>query len=570
MAEAEKYLGTQSTHTNQSTQPKTPPKKNYSFSILLFILGIVAVIVLAVFTSMRKLPSIVLISELIVLASLIGLLLVSISAKRRMVRQFALNERYPYANVEKKEIEAIFDKIAEEEKKRRKLDAFASGVDLSKMPTITSPKAQPETDDSGSEDQAEEKAKNGSTGEEESDIIAVFPDEDESSGKDKASGDESSEEKDSDKSDESAKDGGDDKKEKHPASKRPEGDGERPRKKRPPEGERQRPRKQRPYDPYYEDYYYDSNGKRHRAPVYYDEYGNPIRPRVVYDEYGNPIRRRPADPRRAPAGKHRRPPEGSAQKRPASHSNASGSHTGKKKRRAPSGPVAPVEMTPIKQHSNYGDDYVPVAIVDEEEEYVPAPRAKQPPKKHRPANAAEAAEAAKKNPYVPEYDDDIVAVLDYDDEDTDNRDYTPASKAREQRLDNSSDNKRKPATEKYVPDYSDEEAVIALPDYDDDDETPAKPYQRQQAAASAASYDDEDEDEPLVVLPRDEGYEEYMESKQSAARKAERKAKGQTALTIRKLRHKKIRRKSRKYKIFRASVHTLTEYLNSFAVKSRR
>ena len=78
---------------------RSAPKKNYSLSILLFLLGIVAVAALTVYTTMRKLPVVFLVSELIALASLIGLLIVSINAKRRMVNQYALNERYPYAGV---------------------------------------------------------------------------------------------------------------------------------------------------------------------------------------------------------------------------------------------------------------------------------------------------------------------------------------------------------------------------------------------------------------------------------------------------------------------------------------
>ena len=80
------------------------PKKNYSLSIFLFLLGIIAVAALAVYTMISKLPMVFLISELIALASLIGLLIVSINAKRRMVRQYALSERYPYSGVQKKEI----------------------------------------------------------------------------------------------------------------------------------------------------------------------------------------------------------------------------------------------------------------------------------------------------------------------------------------------------------------------------------------------------------------------------------------------------------------------------------
>ena len=80
------------------------------------------------------------------------------------------------------------------------------------------------------------------------------------------------------------------------------------------------------------------------------------------------------------------------------------------------------------------------------------------------------------------------------------------------------------------------------------------------------------EEESVVSLPRDDGFDEYMEEKLAEERKAERLAKrkesGKIVLTIAKLRRRKIRRKSRKYKTFRASVHHLADYLNSFNGKN--
>ena len=560
------------------------PKKNYSISILLFLLGIIAVIALAVYTMMRKLPAVFLVGELIALLSLIGLLAVSISAKRRMVRQFALNERYPYAGVQKKEIEAIFDKIAEEEGKRRKLDAFASGVDLKKMPTVSSqPKDEEEKKDSVSAS-ADEKSSDSAEG---NDMIPVFPDDEEEQSSDS---DGNSSEKDGDAKP-AEKDSEKDKKPAAQQNKRPDDSVPKQRKKRPAEegGRRegqQRPHRPRPYDPYYEDYYYDSRGKRRRAPVYYDEYGNPIRPRVVYDEYGNPIRRRPVDPYRQPSGKKHRPPADG--RRPATSGQRQGSH----KKRSSSGPVAPVEMTPIKQWSNYGDDYVPVAIVDEEDTAPAVPAARPAGKKKKPANAKEAAE---RKPYVPHFDEGevIVTIPDYDD-DSDDDYIAPAAaakakaKAQAAEAAASGDKLKQPAAERYVPDYSEDEGVVFIPDYDDEADSYSAPpaasspaAARQQAASKppaasrapqpAPAYDDyEEEDEGVVVLPHDEGYEDYIEQKRAEERRAERKASGKVALTIRKLRHKKIRRKSRKYKIFRASSRSLSEYLNSFSLKTKR
>ncbi|MBE6754520.1 MAG: hypothetical protein E7559_09290, partial [Ruminococcaceae bacterium] len=106
------------------------PVKGYSLSVFLFVVGIVAVGLTILFSGFSKMPKTVLVSELLVLGCLVGLLIVSIVAKKRVESQYEQQERYPYTSVDKKSIENIFDIIADEEKKRQRLDAFAAGVDF--------------------------------------------------------------------------------------------------------------------------------------------------------------------------------------------------------------------------------------------------------------------------------------------------------------------------------------------------------------------------------------------------------------------------------------------------------
>ena len=164
-----------------------------------------------------------------------------------------------------------------------------------------------------------------------------------------------------------------------------------------------------------------------------------------------------------------------------------------------------------------------------------------------------------------------------------------------------------PQKARQVPDYhyeveelSPEErdtGVVVVPDFDDFDEeeysdryargryrSSANDDVREQAyqppvnpdrQSSKAAVEEESysyEDEGVIVLPHDEGYESYLEKvkeeeekKRIEERKQARKASGKIALTIRKVRRRKIRRMSRKYKRFRASVIPLAKYLNSYS-----
>ena len=583
-------------------------QKNYSLIIFLFVVGIIAVGITILFSGLSKMPKAVLVSEILVLGCLVGLLIVAITSKKRMVSQLEQNERYPYANVNKREIENIFSIIADEEKKRRRLDAFAAGVDFqatnaaSKSAASAESKSSSDTEPKKSEPvSAQSKsapaASSDSAVEDDEDrpVIAVLSDEDEEPAEKKV--DEVKETAESEKT--SAP-------EEKEQRRRPPQQGE----KRGSQGDRRReparqgqPRKKRPaYDPYYEERY-DRYGRPIRrrpdpyAEMYYDEYGNPIRrrpPEVYYDEYGRPIRRRPRDPyaQQGRPPQKRRPPEGAQQgekkKRPPtegapaqqSKSAAPAEETPKKKR-APVDPNAPVEMTPKKQQSRYSEEHVSVIqdYDDYEVDYSRAP-SRVPVKKDRP-------ERANTRPAVYEEDEvDRSAPIVIPDDDYDpgyDDDYTPPPAPKRPAAQPAQPHRQ----EKYVPSYEDEEGVVVVPVFDDsyDDEEPYTPPQRgysggaQSGGQGRAPQPVQDDDGPYVpdysdeevtVLPRDDEYESYMEQKRAQQRREERRSKGKTALTIRKMRRKKIRRKSRRQKMFRCSVNTLTDYLNSYSSRTRR
>ena len=96
--------------------------------------------------------------------------------------------------------------------------------------------------------------------------------------------------------------------------------------------------------------------------------------------------------------------------------------------------------------------------------------------------------------------------------------------------------------------------------------------QKPQSAYSPEEEEDYSyEDEGVIVLPHDEGYESYLEKvkeeeekKRIEERKLARKKSGKIALTIKKVRRRKIHRRSRRYKRFRASVISLAKYLSSY------
>ena len=375
-----------------------------------------------------------------------------------------------------------------------------------------------------------------------------------------------------------------------------------------------------PYDPYYGGgYYYDEYGEpvRRREPPYPKE-------RVYYDEYGNPIRRRPPagqDPRREDAARRKRPGAPGQPGRPGadpSRRRPEGAASAKaapgapdKKSRMPSPPIdpskrtaAPVAMPSRKQ--DFDEEYVPVFIPYDEENdtLTDAERGAVPLRAN--SGRQPAVPAAPPKPIAVDEDDyspaDMEAVPIIVDDDY-NPDYgdeesfgAPAPAAR------SASGSRAPVSNSGY-DYSVEEddvppeemdaGVIVVHDFDDiDQEEYEARYSRdyngsasaggssaakQNQSYAVAEDDYSYEDEGVIVLPRDENYEEYMqkvkeeeerkrqeeEKQRVLERRRERRKNGKVTLTIRKVRRKKIHRNSRKYKRFRASVVPLIRYLGA-------
>lgn len=547
------------------------PQKGYSLAVFLFIMGIVAVGVTIVVSGMRNMPRSVMLSEGIILLCLLGLLIFSITSRKKANSQQVTNDLHPYASVDKKSIEGIFAAIADEEKKRQRLDAFATGVDFQ---ATNGQNAETKADDAEKAEKADD-AKTAENGEKKENADT------EAAGGEKKPGEEGEKQ--------SPEGSG------QPAKNRPQGAGAKR-----PGGPQNGQKKKRPYDPYYEDRY-DKYGKpvRRRPPeVLYDEYGNPVRrrpPEVLYDEYGRPVRRR--DPYGRPVQKRR--PDGTPipqKKRPAGAAGAAaaGAAAGAAKalspddparRRRPAGATeAPVGMAGLKEQSRYSDEYVPVAIEDDfEDTYVPTSRPAGGASYYEDEVDRDAPVIIPDDDYRPEYEDDIAQ----------------AAIARKK--------KTAPPTQgydkNYRSSYTEDEVFVIIPDYDDTPDYAAEeaygyavpptpraahpqgaPQQRRPQPGRAPApvrqtapvgapdepYVPEYEDEDVVtVLPRDEEYDSYMEKKRAEERRAERRRSGKTALTIQKMRRKKIRRKSRKYTSFRCSVHKLSDYLNSYSKKVR-
>ncbi len=609
-------------------QPAQESKKGSPLAIFLFVLGILAMALIMLVTILRKLPSIFLGSEIVILLCLVGLLCVSIITQRRIVAQQKQRERYPYAKVDKRDIDKIFDIIADEEKKRIRLDAFAAGYDLtdsrfSGKQTVTededkdedeksdrSEKPAQSTETDSPKDDAKTAAPSDIPEEEDSGIIHIFDDEEELGTSTEAAAASSEPE---DKKTDTAQQEENDRKDEESKKKKPAAADNRqgkqkqgsrpPKKKRRPEGpvrydQYGRPIKMRPYDPYYEDSYDDRGDRRRRRDPYDPYYDGDRRRRppydepVYYDKYGNPIRRRPdpyGDPRRPEGQKRRRPPEGApgqqkrrppeqGAKRPAGAKDSADAALPQEKQFI-NGHEAPVAMAAKAPVSNYGDDYIPVAIVDDdyEPDYQERPRRTAPQKQKphtgkKPASrpVVEEDEVDRSVPIVMP-DDDYVSQ--YDDEPVVQHSSKAGAPSRKEPVSN----------EPYVPHYEDDESFVIVPTFEDapdDYDSYSAPqgrglgqggYQEKQPVQNEQYYDDTPiEEDDVVVLPRDDGYESYVEEQRAKQRKAERRAQGKTALTIQKMRRKKVRRRSRKYKMFRASVHKLNDYLNSFSVKTGR
>ncbi|MBQ9993770.1 MAG: hypothetical protein IJP17_03570, partial [Clostridia bacterium] len=139
----------------------TSPEKeksgiNHSLAIVLFIIGIAAIVATVAIFGVSSMPTPVLACEGLVLLCLIGLLIVVIRGKVKANALERKSKRQPYASVDKNEIDRIFDIIADEEKKRHRLDAFAAGVDLktiSEMEKSEQPSAETPSEPEAEEDE---------------------------------------------------------------------------------------------------------------------------------------------------------------------------------------------------------------------------------------------------------------------------------------------------------------------------------------------------------------------------------------------------------------------------------
>lgn len=379
-----------------------------------------------------------------------------------------------------------------------------------------------------------------------------------------------------------------------------------------------------PYDPYYGGgYYYDEYGQpvRRREPaygpegaVYYDEYGRPIR------------RRQPqGDPRREEAMRRKRPasPNGEpAKRRPdAKTSTTARGDAPAKKPGTPAGPqpesrrtAAPVAMPSLKK--DFDEEHIAVYIPyddDRDSSYEDAnqnvvlkadrqsaSRSKVPSAPQKPVNVDESEYSPRDVEAVPIVIPDDDYFSRYDDEE---QVYTPPASSAPSRS-NESRSHQSPAASNRPDYYYEEEdipledrdtGVVVVPEFDDydEDEYNARyargryrssdasqneqayqpPVKKQNTSSNAVGSVEEEEytyeDEGVIVLPHDEGYESYLEKvkeeeerKRIEERKLARKQSGKIALTIRKVRRKKIKRMSRKYKRFRASVIPLAKYLS--------
>ncbi len=354
-------------------------------------------------------------------------------------------------------------------------------------------------------------------------------------------------------------------------------------------GEPVRRRRPAAYDPYYDDYYAERPRQRgQRDPrMSRDPYASRDREGVYYNEYGEPVRRRrsapsPYDDRRQPSAPRRRRPDGYPDGRQPRYDEED---TARRPAAAPT--VSPIEGTdavpaapeaapapaPAPKAPEYDENYVPVVIPDDDYDYdavrtshsgragVGALHRTETPSAPPPVPAAYRSEAPRTNNRYSDYDEiESMPVALPDDEYFENRYSSSADRgdAGYQRDSYRSAGSVPPpppvssgrGRDRYVPDYEEEEMVISLPR--DDEYESYLEHKREEEEKKR-------EEEALAEQQR------LKEQK-----KAERIASGKIVLTIVKIRRKKIRRKSRKYKQFRASVTHLNDYLHSFSAKTGR
>ncbi len=673
------------TEQEQKRRAAAAVDKNYVALSYFLVVALIVMGLATAYTIIKKVPMTAVIVLGAVFAALLTMFILMVRSRRRLTQQRIQNERYPYTGVDKKSIDKIFDIIADEERKREKLDLFASKGAPASVPAVNTPPVRerepqnteeaPEATDSlpiifpDEEPGSNVVHETASSQSEEEDMASIHDDElndVEIRMRAMAGEDEDVSETASNKP---AEDEGEEapRRKKRPADpdgQKRSGDPSRRPGKRPPQGAKRRPpegarpprdprdprapqgapgKKRRPpagYDPYYgAPVYYDEYGRPVRrmppydpyygAPVYYDEYGQPIRRReapypgegaVYYDEYGRPVRRRPPagyDARREDGAKRKRPAApGSeeARRRPSAPGQSAAGRGGK----APSAPsvpnpdvtkrtAAPVAMPSLK--SDFDEEYVPVSVAYDDDvstaydaERGVSLRADQgrrsapaaPPKPviadesdYSPSDLEAVPVIIPDDDYNPQYDEEAVGAPAAA--------YSSAAQSRSASKPNVPDYYYGGEDDYTRPEVLDA-GVVVVHDFEDidQDEYDAR-YSRDYgnpvsggvspaAAAKKNSYSVEegaysyDDEEGVVVLPRDENYEEYLqkrkeeeekkriedEKKRAEERRLARKKSGKVALTIRKVRRKKIARKSRKYKRFRASVVPLIKYLSDY------
>lgn|GEM_PF-5475793 len=653
------------TENEQKQRAEAAVDKSYVALSYFLVIGLIAMGSLTAYVIIKKAPLTAVYIMAAVFVCLLVMFILMVRSRKKLTQQRVQNARYPYTGVDKKSIDKIFDIIADEERKREKLNLFAARNTTSAAVPVKEVREVPEAKEESIPEEPipeETDVREAAVEQPEEDEMASIHEEELNDVEIRMRAMDAEEEASAEKATQEASEQEEEEKpvrrEKRPRdpdaprsrsgdpARRPQG--KRPPqgakgKKRPPEGVRdprdarapQGGKKRRPpagYDPYYGGpVYYDEYGRPVRrmpaydpyygAPVYYDEYGQPIRRReapypaeggVYYDEYGRPVRRRaPAgyDPRREDAPKRKRPPApGSEEARRRQAAGAQPGVSGKQGKASPSIPnpdvskrtAAPVAMPSLK--SDFDEEYVPVSIAYDDDvssaldaEHGVALRANQgrktvptaPPKPiiddesdYSPADM-EAVPIVVPDDYNPEYDEEAVGA--------------PVS------AQNRANGRQNVPDYYYAVEEDDsrpedlDSGVVVVHDFDDidQDEYDAR-YSRDygspvaggsnSSAARQNSYSVEeeqysyDDEEGVVVLPRDENYEEYLqkvkeeeekkrleEEKQKALeRKLARKKSGKVALTIRKVRRKKIARKSRKYKRFRASVVPLIKYLSDY------
>ncbi|MBQ6797394.1 MAG: hypothetical protein IJP10_05185 [Clostridia bacterium] len=575
--------------------------KGFTAAITAFVIGIIAVIAAAIYGLVTRVSPLVLICEGVVLASLIVLLVICLKAKSKISAQLLKEEISPYASVNKNEIYKLFDMIEDAKDRRDKSNAFAAaGAVAATADILASDDGKEKTDEAKSADDSKSDNGQAKTDADDSSLKPVDKKADEETkSSDKKDKKEKKEKKlfgrrATDKTDQPGTESADNpddtrKDDKTMGEYDYDGRGGRRRTDADPNARARDPyaRRRQGYDPYYDDVYYNEYGepvRRRRPPaaydpyyggdVYYNEYGEPVRRRpaqdpyargdVYYNEYGEPVRRRrpPQDPyarqgqppRRRPAGEgqpqRRRPaPDQAAERKPAPEAAAPADTAAQTDAEntaaaAQAVPEAPVNTAPARPDNYYEDDYVPIVLPDDDpvdDDYY-AHSTKRSAAGVARSDRDEGRAPARRSAAGVRYDDrPPVPASRYEDE---MDDYEPVPVV--------------------VPVFEDEDDYAPRSNYDDRRDYDNAPDSRRGAPAN---YDDED-DYVRIAIPVEEGDDPVQTEKDIPRMPVPKK--NISKVKIGKIRRKKITRNSRKYKKFRASVHSLDDYLHNFSLKAKK